>query len=250
VDTAAGSAAQIGRAFHTEIHLYKVNGETHYAHYANASNPSVPAAMSKVVAAIRGLHDFRMKPKVQKVVALGGTGQLTPAYTNSKGEHYLAPDDFATIFNLNSLYNSGINGSGQQIVIVGQSQIDTTHLSTFTSYFGMNSVSLQTVLVPNKQSPGYSVTDAQESDLDLQWSAAVARGASLILVYSYDVLDAVQYAIDQNLAPVISMSYGECEESGTKSDAATRPPRAPGYRGLLPPGAKIHRRFSGIYGRG
>ena len=82
-------------------------------------------------------------------------------------------------------------------------------------------MNLQTVLVPNKKSPGYSVVDAQESDLDLQWSSAVARGASLIFVYSYDVLDAVQYAIDQNLAPVISMSYGECEESDTKSGAST-----------------------------
>ena len=47
-----------------------------------------------------------------------------------------------------------------------------------------------------------------------------ARGAGLIFVYSYDVLDAVQYAIDQNLAPVISMSYGECEKSDTRSDAS------------------------------
>jgi len=38
----SGSAAQIGTAFHTEIHLYKVNGETHYA---NASDPAVPAAI-------------------------------------------------------------------------------------------------------------------------------------------------------------------------------------------------------------
>jgi uncharacterized protein (TIGR03437 family) len=217
--TLSGSAAQIDSAFHTEIHLYRVNGETHYA---NASSPSVPAAMSKVVAAIRGLHDFRMKPNIQKVVALGGPTHETPAYTSSSsGDHYLAPGDFATIFNLTPLYNSGIDGSGQKIVIVGQSQIDTSHLSTFTSYFGMNSVALQTVLVPDKQSPGYSVIDAQESDLDLQWSAAVARGASLIFVYSYDVFDAVQYAIDQNLAPVISMSYGECEESDTRSDATS-----------------------------
>jgi len=210
----SGSAAQISSAFHTEIHLYTVDGETHYA---NATNPSVPAAMSKLVLAIRGLNDFRMKPKLQKVVP---AGRVTPNYTSSKGEHYLAPDDFATIFNVNSLYNSGIDGSAQNIVIVGQSKIDTSHLSTFTSYFGMNSVSLKTVLVPNKKSPGYSVIDAQESDLDLEWSAAVARSSSLIFVYSYNVFDAVQYAIDQNLAPVISMSYGECEEEDTRSDAS------------------------------
>lgn len=216
--TLSGSATQIGAAFHTEIHLYKVNGETHYA---NSTQPSVPAAFWNMIGAVRGLHDFRMKPKVRKVVPLGDAGHLAPAYTSSKGDHYLAPDDFATIFNLTSVYNSGIKGAGQKIVIVGQSKIDTSHLSTFTSYFGMDTVSFQTVLVPNKKVPGYSVVDAQESDLDLQWSAAVARSATLLFVYSYDVLDAVQYAIDQDLAPVISMSYGECEESDTKSDAGT-----------------------------
>src|SRR5271166_5738775 len=150
----SGSAAQIGSAFHTEIHLYRVNGETHYA---NATNPSVPAAMSKVVAAVRGLNDFRMQPMVQKAALRGASAGITPAYTNTKGEHYLAPDDFATIFDLTPLYNSGINGSGQTIVIVGQSQIDTSHLSTFTSYFGMNTVSPTTVQVPNKQEAGYSI---------------------------------------------------------------------------------------------
>jgi uncharacterized protein (TIGR03437 family) len=203
----SGTAAQMGSTFHTEIHLYRVTGETHYA---NAGNPSIPAAMSEVVAAVRGLNDFRMKPKVQKAGLRGISTDPKPAYTKSTGDHYLAPDDFATIFDLTPLYNSGINGSGQKIVI----------LSTFTSYFGMKSVSLTTVQVPNDQA-GYSAIDAQESDLDLEWSAAVARQASLIFVYSSDVLDSVRYAIDQNLAPVISMSYGECEKSDSKSDGTS-----------------------------
>ena len=76
-------------------------------------------------------------------------------------------------------------------------------------------------MVPDSQDPGYSERDAQESDLDLEWSSAIARNASLQFVYSYDVSDAVQYAIDQNLAPVISESYGGCETSSSKSDALT-----------------------------
>ena len=39
------------------------------------------------------------------------------------------------------------------------------------------------------------------------------------LVYAQDVLDAVAYAIDQNLAPVISLSYGLCELQTSRSDA-------------------------------
>ena len=62
-----------------------------------------PLRFANVVVAIRGLHDFRLRPRVQKVVPLDGTAKVTPAYTNSKGSHYLAPDDFATIFNINPL---------------------------------------------------------------------------------------------------------------------------------------------------
>jgi uncharacterized protein (TIGR03437 family) len=50
-----------------------------------------------------------------------------------------------------------------------------------------------------------------EADLDLEWSGAVARNANLIYVYARSVNTAVQYAIDRNLAPVLSMSYGGCE---------------------------------------
>jgi uncharacterized protein (TIGR03437 family) len=216
----AGTAANVGSAFHTEIHMYQVNGEMHYA---NATPPSVPAALHGVVAAIRGLHNFRVRPRLHKLTPLGvaadGAG---PMYTSpSSGNHYLAPDDFATIFNLTPLYNAGMNGSGQKIVIVGQSQIDSSHLSAFTNYFGLSNVSVTSILVPNTQDPGISQSDEQEADLDLEWASAVARGASLVFVYSYDVFDAIQYAIDQNLAPVLSTSYGECEEASTQSDAAS-----------------------------
>jgi uncharacterized protein (TIGR03437 family) len=216
----SGTAAQIGSAFETQIHKYQVDGETHYA---NSTEPSVPAAMQGVVQGIGGLHDFRLKAKSRNRTMLGvPPDAMSPNNTSSStGNHYLAPDDFVTVFNIRSLYNAGIDGSGQKIVIVGQSRIDTSHLATFRSYFGLPAADLTTTLVPNTRDPGIISGDAQESDLDLEWASGVARGASLIFVYSYNVSDAVQYAIDQNLAPIVSMSYGECEISATKSDALT-----------------------------
>ena len=118
----SGTAAQIGSAFKTEIHIYKVDGETHYA---NSTEPSLPAAMQGVVQGIHGLHDFRLKARSRKPTMLGVPADgVSPNYNSSgTGNHYLAPDDFATIFDIQSLYNAGINGSGQKIVIVGQSAI-------------------------------------------------------------------------------------------------------------------------------
>lgn len=214
----SGTAEQIGNAFQTEIHNYKVNGEMHYA---NATEPLLPAALRGIVLGIRGLHDFRLKPRIRKSSVAPMPGHRTgPEYTSS-GDHDLAPDDFATIFDIQSLYGSGMNGSGQKIVIVGQSDIDTSHLSTFRSKFGLSETNLKTVLVPGSSDPGTSSADAQESDLDLEWSSAVARKSDLIFVYASDVLDAVQYAIDENLAPVLSMSYGGCEPLMGSSEAKT-----------------------------
>lgn len=216
-----GTAAQAGSAFGTEIHMYLVNGETHYA---NATEPSLPAALQGVVQAIHGLHNFRMKARTHKLTPLGlAADGISPAYT-STGSHSLAPDDFATIYDISPLYKAGIDGTGQKMVIVGQTTIVTSHLTSFRSYFGLSTPNLTTLLVPTSTNPGSSASDAEESDLDLQWASAVARNASLLFVYAYDVTEAVQYAIDQNLAPVISMSYGECEvagRNGTLSDATT-----------------------------
>jgi hypothetical protein len=148
-----------------------------------------------LIRTIHGLHNFRLKPAFRK--------SLTANYTDGSGNHYITPDDFATIYNVNPLLSSGITGSGQKIVIAGQSQIVMSDIETFRSTFGLSSNDPQVMLVPNTQDPGISQGDESESDLDLEWSGAVARDASIIFVYSEDVMDAVQYAIDQDLAPVV-----------------------------------------------
>jgi len=159
----------------------------------NATNPSVPAALAGVIVAIRGLNDFRLKP----------SARASPRNTSAKGNHYLAPDDLATIYNIKPLYAAGIDGSGQRLVIAGQTQIDLSDLAQFRSSYNLPASDPEVVLVPNSRDPGISATDLSEADMDLEWSGAVARNAALVYVYAYDVMQAVQYAIDQNLAPVV-----------------------------------------------
>src|ERR1700722_13664964 len=79
------------------------------------------------------------------------------------------------------------------------------------------------VLVPGSANPGSDAAsgDLAESDLDLEWAGAVARNSSLIFVYSTDVMTSLQYAIDQNLAPVVSVSYGSCERETPASESST-----------------------------
>jgi uncharacterized protein (TIGR03437 family) len=203
----SGSAAQVEAAFATEIHQYAVGGESHFA---NATNPSVPAAIGGMVLSIRGLNDFRLEPRIQK-----------PKYTSAHGNHYLAPNDLATIYDILPAYNAGINGTGQKIVVAGQSDVLISDLQAFESAFNLPPNLPQMLLVPGTQDPGISSGDREESDLDLEWSGAVARNATIIFVYSEDVMTSVQYAIDQNLAPVVSVSYGSCEQETGSEQALT-----------------------------
>jgi uncharacterized protein (TIGR03437 family) len=208
-----GTAAQLESALHTEFHTYLVNGQ---AHFANATEPSVPDSFAAVVRSIRGLNDFRAKP------AKRAAKNLIPDYTSStSGRHYLAPDDLATIYNMTSLYKAGIDGSGQALVIAGQTQIDLSDIQLFRTTYNLPAIDPQIILVPNSKDPGISTNDLAEADLDIEWSGAVARNAKIVYVYSDDVMLSVQYAIDQNLAPVVSTSYGLCELETPVSDALT-----------------------------
>src|SRR5439155_16159327 len=76
------------------------------------------------------------------------------------------------------------------------------------------------ILVPDSKDPGIIKDDMVEADLDIELSGAVARNATILYVYSDDVTNSAQYAIDQNLAPVLSMSYGLCEAQTSRADAA------------------------------
>ena len=206
-----GTASQAAAALHTQIHLYQLNGRTHYA---NASEPSVPAALAPMVQAIHGLNDFRPRPRA-------ALRRARPEFTSSiSGNHFLAPDDFATIYDIKALYTQGINGSGQKIAIMGQTAIITSDITTFRSLSGLPATTPTVVQVPGATTK-INYNELSEADLDLEWSGAVAPNASLIYVYTDQgggAMDALQYAISNKTAPIISISYGDCEPHWSSSE--------------------------------
>jgi uncharacterized protein (TIGR03437 family) len=196
----SGSAGQVEAALHTQIDQYLENGQVHYA---NVSDPSIPAALSGIVRGFRGLHNFLLTPR-------SVARHIGSAYT-SGGTNQIVPDDFATIYDITRLYTAGIDGAGQKLVIAGQTDIDVADITEFRSKYGLPANPPQQLLVPESPDPGFSQGDLPEADLDLEWSGAVARNATIIYVYSDDVMTSVSDAIDEAYAPVVSMSYGGCE---------------------------------------
>jgi subtilase family serine protease len=210
----SGPISRIETVFRTEMHHYLVDGEMHFA---NGTEPAVPAALSDVVLGMHNLDDFRPRARVRTHKA---SPDVTAHFTsNISGNHFLAPDDFATIYNVSALYSAGLDGAGEKIAVVGQTTIRTSDLDAFRSAANLparTSSNFQQVQVPSSGTATEKSGDLDESSLDLEWSAGVAKGATVIFVFTgnspnFNVFDSLQYAVDNNVAPVISMSYGNCE---------------------------------------
>lgn len=207
----SGDVAHIEAALQTKINRYQVDGSEHLA---NGTQVSLPAAIANVTLGVRNLAEFRPRPRIR----------VKPRYTSSvSGDHYLAPNDFETIYDVTPLYTGGYTGTTETIAIVGQSQIFDSDIDAFRSASGLSQNNPTMTLVPGSGTSATSATDEEESDLDVEWSGAIAENATINFVYvgnnqNYSVFDSLAYAVENDLAPVVSISYGECETDASSSD--------------------------------
>jgi len=212
-----GTAGQLREAFQMELHRYQVGGEMHLA---NASEPTIPAALAPVIGGLARTSDFKPQPQF-KVLGQAqfnpGTHHATPQWTDpaSGGVSYLvAPGDFATQYDLNPVYQAGIQGAGQSIAIVSASNVDLSLVQAYQKLFSL-SANLPQVVVDGTD-PGQNDA-ATEAYLDIELAGAVAPGAKVVLYTSAgtalaDGLQLAAYrAVEDDQASVISVSYGECE---------------------------------------
>ena len=222
----SGTAQQVQQAFHTEIHKYVVNG---VEHWANASDPQIPAALAPVIESINSLHNFEKKPMYRLVrkPSAGSAASVAPALGSETtivdqalcGDdcYFVSPYDFATIYNVLPLWNAtpAIDGTGETIAIVNRSNINPQDITDFRSLFALPPNNPQVIL--NGPDPGLVPGDETEADLDVEWSGAVATGATidLVIAQSTSATDGVDlaaaYAVDNNVAPILSESFGQCE---------------------------------------
>lgn len=206
----SGSVGQVEYALKTELHNYVINGEQHFA---NATDVAFPAAFSSQVLGVRGLDDFRPKPRIRP----------HPRFTsNVSGNHFLIPGDFAKIYDL----PANLDGTGVTIAVVGQTIVNHTDLAAFRTAAGLPAATSSNFITTNVPGTGTIPTctgDETEADLDLEWSEGVAKNATINYVVAglgtgttcnnrtNNVFDALQYAITKPIGQVISISYGNCE---------------------------------------
>jgi subtilase family serine protease len=233
----SGTAANVQYAFHTAIRKYTVDGRDHWA---NSTDPQIPAALTSFVAGIDTLHNFPRKSMHQlggvfkrsketgeavRVASPAGPGTLfTLPAPNGCGVqlshcYALSPYDFGTIYDVLPLWNASpkIDGTGQTIAVIAESNIDSNDVTSFRKFFGLPVPANLNITVSGPD-PGRTADGAEtEADLDVEWAGAIAPNATIDLVVSESTeaslgadLAAI-YAVDNNLAPVLNVSFGICE---------------------------------------
>ncbi|MGA2571436.1 MAG: protease pro-enzyme activation domain-containing protein [Terracidiphilus sp.] len=224
----AGSVAQLRDAFHTQIHKYVVNGETHYA---NANDPQIPAALAPVIGGFASLNNFRPRSYLQKLgkaTLNPASREVTPGWTwgTSSGKYFvLAPSDYAVQYDLSPLYTAGTKGDGQTIAIINESNINIDLVNQFRTLFGLPANPPQIIIAGNDpgidgiNNPDGPNGASVEAYLDVEWAGAVAPNATIDLVIGADtslesgLVLAMEEAVYANVAPVLSISFGECESA-------------------------------------
>jgi subtilase family serine protease len=215
----SGTAAQVQSALHTEIHKYNVNGESHWA---NANDPQIPAALAPVVAGVVSLHNFLKKPYLaqsgQEFAITSAPGER-PQFRNSVGGNAMGPADFNVIYSVPAVPGNAT------IAVIGRTNINVQDVRDFRTQFVLPANDPQVIL--NGPDPGNLGTGEEtEAVLDVSWSGAVAPGATVKFVVSEstnsaDGTDLSEiYIIDNNLADVMTESFGSCEGSASSGAAA------------------------------
>jgi subtilase family serine protease len=130
------------------------------------------------------------------------------------------------------LYSQGLTGTGETIALIDSygSPTITSDLATFDKAFGLAAPPSFTIIAPEGAIPPYNPNNstmvgwAEETTLDVEYSHAMAPGANLLLVETPvaetigvqgfpQMVAAENDVINNNLAQVISQSFGAAEET-------------------------------------
>lgn len=238
----SGTNGQLQQAFQTSMHLVK-DSVTGKLHYDARTEPTLPSALVPAVAGFARLSNIPFKPMhvdyglvrrnrqsgqwtLDRAETDGKSGSIKPNLNIqfSSTYHAVGPYDFAAIYNVKSLWDAGIDGTGQKLAVVAKSDIDPDDITNFRKNFNIPDGGSVNVVYAGPE-PGYTDSEG-EAALDAEWSGAIAPKANIYVVTSDDTVTTdglfldFLYAIDNNLAPVLSVSWGSCE-LGISADGDT-----------------------------
>ncbi len=192
----AGTVQQVGAALSVSLDNYQDSSGRLF--YAANQDPSVPTSIAPYIQAIFGLDNYP-------------TFSHRPLQVQATPGQY-TPSDMRTAYDVTPLLNQRYDGTGQTIAVIMWPSFYQQDLNSFDSAYGLPQTTVTVVPVDGGSS---SVTDP-EATIDLEWSHAIAPGAAQRYYAipdgtNQDTFDAVSAVSNDNIASVLTMSFGECE---------------------------------------
>lgn len=234
----SGSAAQVGAAFGSRMHAYLVNGDQRIA---TAGVPQLPAALAPIVQAVHGLATIKERPQYRAAAAQLLTPRApsgSPEATFCSGgacSQFIFPADFATIYDVNPVYQQGIDGTGQTIAIITRGRVYLPDIENFQSRSGLAIKDPVVIIPPGGVDPGPAQSSGGippshqiEATVDVTRATSVAPGATIALITSDDSASVSglsvtsQYVVDTQPLParIMNLSFGNCEANAGPAGVA------------------------------
>ena len=232
----SGTVGQLQQAFQTQVHRLSLGTNSEIT---AVSAVQVPRALSPV---IRGLVNLD-SAHAHRLIQPGPSAKYDPATHSFKPQFtvfdngtpllFVAPSDAATIYdtpnaNLNPNYQgTTLDGTGVNVGIVGDSDVDLTPVANYRQAFLGESASNQNLptIIVDGSDPG-ETGDVVESWLDMEVLGGIAPNAKLYYYESADgditagIQNAIIRAVNDNLVSILSISFGGCEaDQGTSGNA-------------------------------
>ncbi len=230
----AGDVGAAETAFATHLERFRLHGGR--VAYANTSAPSLPAAVGGDVQAVVGLdntaveHPLGLQSLSSKTTSTPANTVLPPraaaadspalsapspcSSATSVGEGSYTANQLASAYGFSTLYSASDFGAGTTIALYELEPFSASDISTFQTCYGTSSTI--------RSGGAFSIDGGAgtgpgggEAALDVEDALSLAPGAG-IDVYegpndgtgAYDTYNAI---VSQDVAQVVSTSWGECE---------------------------------------
>jgi hypothetical protein len=224
---ATGRAEVVERALGVEFSAYNLAGGT--TGYVPSAAPLVPRAVAESVSTIVGVSDtLRFEPSIDRTpgraldagpvphAAAAREPRALPAACPQArayaGNVYWTADQVGRFYQVDKLFAAGLTGKGKTIALLELGRSRASDVNAYLKCFGLtNTVKVKRI----NGGAGPDLNGSLEANIDIQEAATQAPGATII---SYEApnttqgeLNAYNRIVDDNVAQVVSTSWGKCE---------------------------------------
>jgi kumamolisin len=143
----------------------------------------------------------------QSLVQFQATGEDVVGYS---------PAQIRTAYEIDPLYRQGLSGAGQTIAFIEFDRFDSADLRAFSTASGLPQVMVKETYFGGKT---FTLVQAGETTMDLEWAHAIAPGAKLSVYYlkntqitasTWNQLAQTVDQVTKSGARILSMSFGVC----------------------------------------